>query len=382
MTATDTPTLEPSATATPTAPAAFAVIVRNPVNLRDGPGEGFDVVGQVISGQRYPVLARNASGTWWQIEVDGLAGWVFSDLVSIEGNPDGPAIVEAPVEPTALPPVQVYETTIDIPTYPYAAFTEDAVNEEYGWTYRRFNRADYEASMREFVEDDPLRADCAARLASLLRDAGQYDDAVEVLRDVLRVSGPTSRVYTELGLIYLAQERQDMVRLVLARAIELDAKNPAAYNALALLYLRQGRAQDAFDRFDYATSLDPDYLDARFNKAAVLLDAGDYQRAKAELGIIVDKKPDDLAAKVAYGLALRGLKDLPGAKKIWTDVVDHAPRRSNARADALYDLVILQAYFLEDVEAAKANLERYMQDAPTSHSKRQEAEEKRKELGL
>ena len=146
VTATDTPTLEPSATATPTAPAAFAVIVRNPVNLRDGPGEGFDVVGQVISGQRYPVLARNASGTWWQIEVDGLAGWVFSDLVTIEGDLDGPAVAEAPVEPTSLPPVQVYETTIDIPTYPYAAFTEDAVNEEYGWTYRRFNRADYEAS--------------------------------------------------------------------------------------------------------------------------------------------------------------------------------------------------------------------------------------------
>ncbi len=120
--------------------------MRNPVNLRGGPGEGFDVVGQVISGQRYPVLARNAAGTWWQIEVDGLAGWVWSDLVSIEGDPDGPAVVEAPVEPTALPPVQVYETTIDILTYPYAAFTTQAVNDEFGWTYQRFNQQDYEAS--------------------------------------------------------------------------------------------------------------------------------------------------------------------------------------------------------------------------------------------
>ena len=140
----DTPI--PTATVTATQPAAFAVIVRNPVNLRGGPGEGFDVVGQLISGQRYPVLARDAAGDWWQIEVDGLAGWVFGNLVSIEGDPGGLAVVAAPVEPTALPPVQVYETTISIPTYPYAAFTEDAVNEDYGWTYRRFNSDEYEAS--------------------------------------------------------------------------------------------------------------------------------------------------------------------------------------------------------------------------------------------
>ena len=146
ITATLTATATPAATATATLPAAFAVIVRNPVNLRGGPGQGFDVVGQVISGQRYPVLARNLAGNWWQIDVDGLAGWVSSDLVTIEGDRGDVAVVEAPVEPTALPPVQVYETTIDIPTYPYAAFTEEAVDELYGWTYRRFNRDAYQAS--------------------------------------------------------------------------------------------------------------------------------------------------------------------------------------------------------------------------------------------
>jgi hypothetical protein len=63
-------------------------------------------------------------------------------------------------------------------------------------------------------------------------------------------------------------------------------------------------------------------------------------------------------------------------------VVDDAPRRSWARSDALYNLVILKAFFLEDVAGAKKDLERYLQDAPTSHPKRKEAEEKRKELGL
>src|SRR5690606_13855674 len=44
-------------------------------------------------------------------------------------------------------------------------------------------RADYEAALRGTDEDDPIRRDAAARLASLLRDFGDYDDAVSVLRD-------------------------------------------------------------------------------------------------------------------------------------------------------------------------------------------------------
>ena len=141
-------------------------------------------------------------------------------------------------------------------------------------------------------------------------------------------------------------------------------------------------AGKAFDRFDYATSLDPGYLDARFNKASVLLDAGDYTRAKAELDVIVGKRPDDWGAQVALGLALRGQKDFDPAKKLWQTVVDKAPRRSRARGDALWNLAVLKSDFLEDVPGAKADLERFLQDAGTGHPKRVAAEQKRKELGL
>ncbi len=243
-------------------------------------------------------------------------------------------------------------------------------------------RADYEQMLRESEPDDPLRRDAAARLASLLRDGGSYDDAIDVLRDTLRVSGANARIYTELGLLYLAQNREELAALVVKRAIDLDAKDPAAYNALALLYLRQGKAQEAFDRFDFATSLDPGYLDARFNKASVLLDAGDYTRAKAELDVIVAKRPDDWGAQVALGLALRGQKDFDPAKKVWQTVVDKGPRRSRARGDALWNLAVLKSDFLEDVPGAKADLERFLQDAGTGHPKRAAAEQKRKELGL
>jgi tetratricopeptide (TPR) repeat protein len=247
--------------------------------------------------------------------------------------------------------------------------------------HKKDARADYEAALRATEEDDPNRKDAAARLASLLRDAGDFDDAVDVLRDTVRVSGTNAKIYTELGLIYIAQKRLELAHLVLAKAAELDATDPAIYNAFAVLALRQGKAQEAFDRFDQAVSLDPSYLDARFNKAAVLLDAGDYTRAKVELTTIVENRPDDHAAYVALGVAQRGLKEFPEAKKTWDRVIKEAPRRSTSRADAMFDVAILATDYMNDAAGGKAALDRYLQEAPVSHAKRQAAEEKRKELG-
>jgi tetratricopeptide (TPR) repeat protein len=250
--------------------------------------------------------------------------------------------------------------------------------------HKKEARSDYEAALRATEEDDPNRRDAAARLASLLRDFGDFDDAVNVLRDTVRLSGINSRIYTELGLIYIQQKKLDLAQLVLAKAIELDdkdKKDPAIYNALALLAQRQGKAQEAFERFDFAASLDANYIDARFNKAAVLLDAGDYARAKAELAVIVEKRPDDYAAQVSLGVSQRGLKDFEGARKTWDRVIKEAPRRSTSRADAIFNKAILKVDFTNDMPGGKADLDLYLQEAPSGHAKRQAAEEKRKELG-
>jgi tetratricopeptide (TPR) repeat protein len=247
--------------------------------------------------------------------------------------------------------------------------------------HRKEARADYETAIKTADEDDPNRGAAATRLASLLRDTGDYDDAVEVIRDQVRQSGANAKIYTELGMIYIAQRRLELAQLVLAKALELDAKDPAVENALAILALRQGKAQEAFERFDAAVSLDPAFADARFNKASVLLDAGDYQRAKVELSAIIEKKADDYQALVALGVAQRGLKDFPAAKTTWEHVIKEAPKKSGSRADAMFDIALLDIDFLNDAVAGKAALERYLQEAPTGHPKRQAAEEKRKELG-
>lgn len=243
-------------------------------------------------------------------------------------------------------------------------------------------RRDYENAIARTPDDSAVKRNATARLASLLREDKKYDDAIKVIRHTLRTAGANAKVYVELGMVYMAQGRDELAELVLAKAVELDAKEPSIYNAQALLALAHGKSQEAFDRFDYATSLDPNYLDARFNKASVLISVGDFARARTELAAVVEKNPDDLNARVALGVAHRGVGEHDKAREQWEQVIEQAPRRSRVRGDALFNLAVLQMNFLENEKAAAAALSRYLEEAPRKHPKRKAAEQRKKELGL
>lgn len=234
---------------------------------------------------------------------------------------------------------------------------------------------------QRLLDDDPEDRVTAARLASLLRQSKQYEEALDTIREALRNAGASAGLYVELALVYLAQGRPELADLVLRKAADLDAEQPAIYNAMALLALEKGQDQRAFELFDRATSLDPEYMDARFNKASVLLDAGDFARAKAELETVVENDENDYAARVSLGVAQRGLKQLDEARSTWERVVKSAPRRAPAHGDALYNLAILEMDHLQNDKAAIEALDRYLQKSRRGHSKRSEAEQRKKELG-
>ncbi len=87
-------------------------------NLRAAPGTDAELVGQIVSGTRYPVIGRSEFFPWLLLgRVDNAQplGWVFTELVDVQGNPsaaplsslvigaDGSAPVSTPVAPPASP---------------------------------------------------------------------------------------------------------------------------------------------------------------------------------------------------------------------------------------------------------------------------------------
>lgn len=102
-TATETPTLEPAAPAEPT-PAAAEVVIRGQVtvhgdmNVRAGPGTEYPVVGGATLGQEFAVTGKNADGDWWQIDLEGLPGWIFAPYVTAVDTENVPVVAAGEAE--------------------------------------------------------------------------------------------------------------------------------------------------------------------------------------------------------------------------------------------------------------------------------------------
>ncbi|MFP4324337.1 MAG: tetratricopeptide repeat protein, partial [Anaerolineales bacterium] len=99
-TPTNTPTQTPTATITPTPEGLAAFVTAENLNVRNGPGEDFDIIAHVEQGITLPVIGRDEDGFWLLVEYDNnQQGWIFSGFASL--NTD---IQDAPdVQPTPLP---------------------------------------------------------------------------------------------------------------------------------------------------------------------------------------------------------------------------------------------------------------------------------------
>ncbi len=104
LVARPTATSQPTATtgpATPTAPM-FGV-TQDAINVRNGPGANYPIIGKLAPGQQYRITGRNASGDWWQFDFNDQPGWVSAHLVQTAGPLTAIALVSAPPTPTQAP---------------------------------------------------------------------------------------------------------------------------------------------------------------------------------------------------------------------------------------------------------------------------------------
>lgn len=56
------------------------------VNVRSEPNTASAILGQVARGNQLPVVGRNASNTWWQVNFGQITGWVSSRFAPLQSN--------------------------------------------------------------------------------------------------------------------------------------------------------------------------------------------------------------------------------------------------------------------------------------------------------
>ncbi len=63
------------------------------LNVREGPGTAFAVLGQISPGENYAITGKTEASDWWQIDFGDRKGWVIGQLVSTDGDNSAVATV-------------------------------------------------------------------------------------------------------------------------------------------------------------------------------------------------------------------------------------------------------------------------------------------------
>jgi hypothetical protein len=110
----------PTVTGTPPGPIAFVNQDQEMINVHNGPGPNYPVIGILVAGEQAPALG--ISGEWIEIIYWGTpdnSGWVLKSLVSLKGVP--PEITPQPtpiskVTPTLNPTLAANYAVTVVPT--------------------------------------------------------------------------------------------------------------------------------------------------------------------------------------------------------------------------------------------------------------------------
>jgi tetratricopeptide (TPR) repeat protein len=236
-------------------------------------------------------------------------------------------------------------------------------------------RDDASELLGAYVRDvDANAVDVRVAYATLLRERGEYDDALEQAREALIRDSSNRQALVEVGRVYRAREQYDVAALVFRKALDLSEEGTperaAIHVDLGLVSLSRGDTQAAFVEFAQAIQIDPRNKEARSNQGSVLLAAGDYAGAATEYEAVLQIDDDDLDARVALGICYRGTGDHRRARREYERVLDEAPNHPGA----LFNLGVLKADFLNERPQSRALFQRFLEVAPSDVSQRQEAE--------
>ena len=77
------------------------IVYQGPANVRSCANPECSRIAIVRGGDTLVALGRNASSTWWYVQVGELRGWIWNDLVRIRGNLTGIPIIVTEGEPEA-----------------------------------------------------------------------------------------------------------------------------------------------------------------------------------------------------------------------------------------------------------------------------------------
>jgi Flp pilus assembly protein TadD len=151
--------------------------------------------------------------------------------------------------------------------------------------------------------------------AHRLYDDGQYDNALTLLKDGLRLYPHSVDLYVGLGYTHLAREDYIWAKQAFERGLVLDPNHEDALVGLGEALLRFGRRDEALQAFGRARDLGGDDLELLLSMGRALYREKMFEEAHRVFDEAATVHGDSSEAAAALGYALHRLGDDAGAAR-------------------------------------------------------------------
>jgi len=152
--------------------------------------------------------------------------------------------------------------------------------------------------------------------AHRLYEAGDYDEALEVLREGLRHHPDSVLLHVGLGYVRIAREEYAWARISFETALELDPEYEDAWVGLGETLLKFGRVDEALRCFTTVDAMGlGDDLELGLTMGRALYREGLFADAKHRFAALAAAHPDSAEVAAARGYTLHALGDDVGARR-------------------------------------------------------------------
>jgi tetratricopeptide (TPR) repeat protein len=163
----------------------------------------------------------------------------------------------------------------------------------------------------------------------------QYAEAEKTGHRLLARAPTNVEAYKNLTLIYYDQGKYEMAELLCINAgkmlEKMRAKDPGVpedagiYNNLGMIYVGMKRYREALAQFDKALKIDPGFIEALINLAAIAHRFRDYDKALAAYEQVLKADPENAIAKTGKAYAVFGLGESKAALPLFEGLLAANP---------------------------------------------------------
>lgn len=191
------------------------------------------------------------------------------------------------------------------------------------------------------MPDPFLSSDEYDERAHQLYNEGQYDEAIEMLKDGLSVYPDALELLVGMGYARLAREEFAWSRQSFEAALKLEPDHEDALAGLGEIRLKLGERSDGLACFEKVLELGfKEDLDIVLQMGRALFREGMLEQARRFFGVALAAHPDNAEASACVGYAAHRLSDEKDALRWLRHALSLDPQHAEARiylANLLYD---------------------------------------------